>query len=176
MTAGPPEQDKSKLTDLHIEAAIQHFAAIGQVAATSALLETFLDTLALELADITSEAGLCFTAQIAGSARKMDAYIAVARFRGAKKIVPDLEKFAKVTAALAERRNRIVHDPWSVEQGQTPERMEVTARRILRSQMVPVSTDDILKLVADIRAHIFNLLEIDDQIRSEIGASPGTRQ
>jgi hypothetical protein len=67
---------------------------------------------ALMLAQIPQQTGLCLTAQIGGSARKLDAYIAIARLRGADKFMGELDALAKATTALSERRNRVVHDPW----------------------------------------------------------------
>jgi hypothetical protein len=137
--------------------------------------EALLDGLALELADIPSEVGLCFTAQVAGSARKLDAYIAVAKVRGAKKASALLEgDFAKRTAALAEQRNRAVHDPWLIQEGNIPQRFEITARRKLRSEMVPVTTDDLITLAKHIEEHTRRFFEIDEQIRTQIGASHET--
>lgn len=163
----------SNLADLNSDESRLHLAAVGSVAGTWALFESFLDTLALELAGI-DKAGLCLTAQIAGSSRKLDAYIAIARLLGCEKLAGDFEKFAKDTAGLAERRNRVVHDPWLMLKGQLPQRMEVTARKKLRSQMVPVSTLDILALDENIRAHIIRFLNLHGKVKSEIGASSET--
>ena len=91
----------------------RHYSAIGRVAAEWSLFETVIDNAAIDLAQVEYNAGICFTAQIAGSARKLDAFIALARFRGAPvKLVSDLCKFAQDVTGVAEQRNRIVHDPW----------------------------------------------------------------
>jgi hypothetical protein len=90
-----------------------HLATIGLVASSWAGFELAIDMSALAVANISQQVGLCLTAQISGSARKLDAYIAIARQRGAdKNFLQELNTLAKETTALAERRNRAVHDPW----------------------------------------------------------------
>src|ERR1700719_460078 len=88
-----------------------HLAAIGMVASGWAGFEVLIDTFALQLARSRGSWGYCFTAQVIGPARKLDAYISVARLRGADKFIPELESFVKDTVGLGERRNRVVHDP-----------------------------------------------------------------
>jgi hypothetical protein len=133
-----------------------YLAAVGAVASTWAGFELSLDMSAIMLARIPQQIGLCFTAQIAGPARKLDAYIAIARLRGADNdLVRDLNELAKDTASLAERRNRVVHDPWFFfTEGASPGRLEITAKRVLRHRYVEVGEDVILRLVADIDSHI----------------------
>lgn len=159
--------------DMNPEAAKEHLAAIGLVAGAWALFETFLDSLALELAQIDSPAGFCFTAQISGWNRKLDAYIAVARLRGLKS-TKELEKFAKDTAGLAEQRNRVVHDPWLLEGGKLPTRFEVTARRVLRTEHVEVPTEKVLALDKTITAHVQRFISLHETIVAELAASPTT--
>lgn len=158
------------------EAAQRHLAAVGSVAGTWATFEIILDGRTLWLAGMPDAlAGLCLTAQIIGAARKLDAYIAVAKLRGAEKTAPKLEKFAKETAVLAEQRNRVVHDPWLFQTDQIPQRLEITARKKLRSMLVPVSTDDMEKLDKRIAEHITRFFKLNDEVLAEIGASPETQ-
>jgi len=145
-----------------------HFAAIGKVAAEWAWLEFWIDTKTLELTKIQFEAGLCVTAQVVGSARKLDAYIALARHLGIKKASADLEAFAKDTVGLAERRNRAIHDPWLVEKGLYPSRLEATARRTLRFLVVPVGTDELLTLIDLIMDHVARFDRLHHSIASEL--------
>jgi hypothetical protein len=120
------------------------------------------------------DVGFCFTAQIAGSARKIDAYIALAQLRGAKQNINSLHDFAKNTTSLAERRNRIVHDPWIVEGGLTeahPKRFEITARRKLRSLLVDVPTVDVHKCASDIRDHKHQFDVLHERVIFEISTT-----
>src|SRR6266446_9476014 len=80
-----------------------YLAAVGLIASNWAGFELSIDMSALMLAGIPQQVGLCLTAQISGSARKFDAYIAIARLRGADKFMGELDALAKATTALAER-------------------------------------------------------------------------
>lgn len=160
-------EDCSELTPDQ-EAAQFHLAMVGSIAGDWALFETFLDGYALTLANFDNPLGYCFTAQVIGSARKLDAYIAVARARGAKKHNGELDQFAKDTAALAERRNRVVHDPWKFETGLDPKRLEITARRKLRTEWIPVSSAELIELNRAIQGHVDRFCELHDRIAAEI--------
>jgi hypothetical protein len=97
-----------------------HFAAAGRIASLWAEFELQIDAAAIKLARVAIEPGLCPTSQVIGPARKLDAYIALAELRINqsklwRKIRESLYEFAKDSAILAERRNRIVHDPRRLE-------------------------------------------------------------
>lgn len=124
--------------------ASKHYAALGLTASNWAYFEAVIDDWNLKLADIPLQLGACFTAQIAGSGRKLDAFNSIVKLLGVKTLSADtLEEFAKKASGLAERRNRAVHDSWDLSNPNDPKRLEVTARRKLRLQTVPVSTDSI---------------------------------
>jgi hypothetical protein len=146
-----------------------HLAAVGLVASTWAAFEFALDVSAIILARISQHAGYCFTAQVIGPARKLDAYIALAKLRGATTFAGELEKFAKDTAALAERRNRIIHDTWFLTTRPKPSRLEITARRVLKHAFVEVSREDIMKLVNQIDAHTARFDALHARIAAEVG-------
>ena len=146
-----------------------HLAAIGRVASTWSVLEGLIDSAALRLANFDWELGFCFTAQVIGPGKKLDAYIAVAKHRGAK---ADFDRFAKDTTALSERRNRVIHDQWDLEG--IPRRLEITARKKLKVEFRTVPTSEVNKLVGDIIAHAENFIALDDQILAELAASPPT--
>jgi len=150
-----PEDQSSVLTEAH-------YAAIGRVAAEWASFEVTVDTASLNMADMDAKTAACFTAQIQGSARKLDAYIALARLRGATKTIEELNKFAKDTQGLQEQRNRIVHDPWV---GFTkPHRLEATARKLLRLMFIPVPTDEVLQLAPRIVEHENRFNELNARV------------
>jgi hypothetical protein len=148
---------------------ILHLAAIGSVATAWSIFEAAIDVYAVSLAQIKMPVGYCFTAQVIGPARKLDAYIAIARWRGADKFMGTLEGFAKRTAQLAERRNRIIHDPWHIEGDNPASRLEITARRNLRILMVDVPTSAVIKLDSEITAHCQQFIEINRQIEALVG-------
>jgi hypothetical protein len=57
------------------------------------------------------------------------------------------------------------------EPGQAPHRLEVSARRKLRVQMVETSTVEILQLLDDIRAHIEKFIALDAAIKAELATA-----
>jgi hypothetical protein len=143
-----PSDPFGKLADI----SVKHLAAVGLIASSWAGFELAIDQAALGLARIPQNVGICFTAQSAGSARKFDAYIAVARLKGAESFAGELDKFAKAVASVAERRNRVVHDPWFIITADgKPHRYEATARRKLRSEYIHVTREEMEKLVNDNR-------------------------
>jgi hypothetical protein len=102
-----------------------HYAAIGRVAAGWAFFAALVDTWSMELAGLPTEPGVCLTSQIAGMARKLDAFISLARLRPlSDKLIKDLNKFAECARGWGERRNRLVHDVWHFDHPNPPERLE----------------------------------------------------
>ncbi len=147
-----------------------HFAAIGRVASDWALFETVVNFQSVELAQIQRSIGACFTAQISGIARKLDAYISLARQRGAKPgTISELCEFATDAGRVAEQRNRIVHDPWVLDDPLNPTRVEITARKKVRVEWIPVSTSE----VGDVTKRILELMNrftlLDEKVFKEAG-------
>jgi hypothetical protein len=134
-----------------LEAEHNHYAALGRVAAAWSFLEAGVDTACIRLADIESDRGICLTSQIAGIGRKLDAYISLARLRALpKELIERLDKFAKLTQGVSEKRNRLVHDIWFFNHPLPPERLQATARKLLRFEYIPTKTEDILKTAREI--------------------------
>jgi hypothetical protein len=148
-----------------------HYAAIGRVATEWAAFETTLDSSTLLLARFEIRRGVCLTAQIAGWSRKFDAYVAIARLRGATKTIPDLNKFAQDTNGLSEQRNRVVHDPWVGKE--KPHRLETTAKRTLRFEFVPVPTVEVMKIAGRITDHIKRFEKLNLAVVAELKALHG---
>jgi hypothetical protein len=152
------------------ELAQAHYEAIGRVASEWASFEATLDTASIHMAQIEPMAGVCFTSQIPGSGRKLDAYIALARLKGADRTVSELNDFAKDAQGLQEQRNRIVHDPWV---GLTkPHRLEATARRKLRLEFIPVSTEEVLEVAAKIIALEKRFEALDEKVNLDARDKP----
>ena len=145
----------------HRDVPDEHYAAIGKIAASWAIFEMLLDSSMTALAEIDDkEKAVCFTSQIARSARKLDAITALLRLspEGLSK-VKQINKIAETTRALAERRNRVVHDIW-LQEGDKLLRLEATARKILKFGPFHVDPSDMDKLQADIWAHIVDYVRL----------------
>ncbi len=136
------------------------------MAASWANFEATVDSYSVILSGVSPDIVVCFTAQIPGSGRKLDAYISLARLRGAPtEVIKALCKFAESTHKLAERRNRAVHDPWFLNSPENPQRLEITAQKTSVIAMREVSTEDVLKLAKDIWNHTERL----DELAAKVG-------
>ena len=131
----------------------EHYAAVGKVASAWALFEGLVDVSIWQVAGLNPQNGACITAQITGSARKLDALISLVRHHHGDAAVAKLNKIAQTSQGLAEQRNRIVHDPW-IQEGGSPARLETTARKRVVVATIAVSTTEVNRAVDDISTHI----------------------
>ena len=150
----------------------KHYAAIGKVASEWAYLELVVDGYSAQLAKVEESFGTCLTAQISGIARKLEAHIALVRLRSGEFFAKRLNKFAVKARELSERRNRIVHDPWSIDENGFPHRYEASARKIHKQQMVYVSTSQVLLLYRDIEIAIDEFIALNKEILAHVEPSP----
>jgi hypothetical protein len=157
-------------------AIVTHYAAIGQVAVAWARFEMALDTFLGSAAEVTDEVVVCFTGQMIGVRPRIDAFISLVRYRGARKRWNDvLEKFARRAQSLAERRNRVIHDVWIMDGPDCPRRLEATARRQLRMDAIPVPTKELFTLAMDIYELKSDwVYRIADPLLSELRSSRDT--
>jgi hypothetical protein len=138
-----------------------HYIAIGQIASRWALLETTIDISIWGLAELSDKNGACITSQIAGSARKLDAVISLVQTQQPTNavLIKRLNRFAETTRKLTERRNRVVHDHWILNEKGDPVRLEMTARRLLRYQRVQVTMKELNELASLIISHTNDYFE-----------------
>lgn len=163
----PPKRSSPRYSSL---AERDHFAAIGRVAVGWSFFEFFLDHFAAELLKLEDHAAICLQAQVIGPARKMDAYIAAARWATDKKFLKDLEEFARDTTRLAEQRNRVIHDSWIVYENLPPHRFEITAKRLIRREAIPMPTEDVIALSDKIISHNLRFRELHERILASLEA------
>ena len=110
-----------------------HYKSIGSVAAIWAVFELRINYAIWELSNLDKQVGACITAQILSPVARMRALISLIHFRGGNEdLLKVLNKFSAKVDGLARRRNRVVHDPWSVnEENDEVRRLEITADRKL---------------------------------------------
>jgi hypothetical protein len=127
----------------------EHFAAIGRVAEAWASLELLIDAACWKLAGLEGDVGVCLTSQVSGHARKLDAYVALMRLRGADDAaIKQMNKLAEKARGIAEQRNRVVHDPWMARGAlDVPHRMEASARKVAVLKLVPMLTEEVQQLI-----------------------------
>jgi hypothetical protein len=170
-----PENVKAAMEAMH--QAGKHFNALGRVAAWWSYFESLVDTNAIELAEVPVRIGVCFTAQVIGSNRKLDAYIALARLL---RKVPgamnkEFEDFVKNSNGLAEQRNRIIHDVWHFDYPNDPQRLEATARKTLRLEFVSASPEDLYKCADAIHKLAMDFNALHERVKALPSTSLETR-
>jgi hypothetical protein len=154
----------------------EHYSAIGVVASEWADLESLVDFCAIKLADAPISTTLCFTAQISGINRKLDAYLAIAKLRVGDDdpLISELNKFQRDAVGISEVRNRIVHDPWDIDFEGTSKRFEVTARKKLKAEWVVSPTADVRKCADHIRLLFDRFVVLHERLTIRLFSSSDT--
>jgi hypothetical protein len=132
---------------------------IGRVVAGWAQLEHDIHETVWSLADIEDQnIGACLTSQYSTVNACLNALLALARLKGySESQIAKLNKFREYVAALAERRNRIAHDPWlsswvlkGPAKASKTYRLHKTARSKLDFNYKPVTLDELKELRTEI--------------------------
>jgi hypothetical protein len=153
----------------------RHYAAIGRVAASWAYFEALVNTASINLANIDVKAGVCFTAQIFGIGRKLDAFIALAKLKGASsKLIEDMHTFATAVRNLGVQRDRVVHDVWRFPHPNPPLRFEATAVKSLRLIEIAVPTEQLQRLNSHIEDLPHRFAALLARLHIELHPLPGT--
>ena len=93
-----------------------HFEWLGKIVSLWSGLELLIDSATWQLANMPEKTGACITANILSIHIKLDCLIALCHHRNAaQKTLDDLTKFKSRLYGTSEKRNRAVHDPWSID-------------------------------------------------------------
>lgn len=150
----------------------EYASEIAYIVSYWAQLEYDLDLIIWDLAGLydSPKIAACLTAQYSTVAHRFNALISIARLRGVPEFeIGKLNKFKERVLALADRRNRVVHDPWltSVDYinptghstGKTY-RLQKTARARLEYAYKPISVEELKALKDEIIAALGEFSEI----------------
>lgn len=155
-----------------------HYAAVGRIAAAWASLESTLDAEIRQLLDAKPKECACVTAQMMGAAPRLKAIRALCEIKGASStLLNKLNDYLNRTYTVAEKRNRVVHDPYYVDvnSGQVSQ-FEVTAQKKLAYGYKPTSLPELEKTLKEIRDHHDRfILVIRKRIYDELRAPPDKR-
>jgi hypothetical protein len=151
-----------------------HYAAIGKVAANWAALEALVNSSLWQLSKADDEAAACLTAQMIGITRSLDALLALVRLRGGTEtMISKINRFQNDTFEYMKKRNRIIHDPWSVNPSTLKiSRLEISAQKRLILGFQPMDKNEILEFVEKIARHTDRFEEIMTPILSELAPLP----
>lgn len=112
---------------------------IGQIAADWGALEFQVNEAIWSLAGVYPALGACITAQIFTLDSRLNALLSLLKARQADaKLIERVNKFKERARGPADRRNRNIHDPWTVTSLNETARLEVTARGKLTFELVRV--------------------------------------
>ena len=140
--------------------------AIGEVVSKWALLEHEIDAAIWDFAGLfdTPKIGACLTGQYSSVAAKFNALLALVHLREVPELqIAKLNRFKGRVFDLAEKRNRVAHDPWLAnwDLKATPinvdktYRLHKTARGKLEYVLKPTTLDE-LKMLSDEIAKAIN--------------------
>ena len=96
--------------------------------------------------------------------RKLEAYIAVVKFRCGDSYLKELELFWKDTQKLQERRNSLIDNQSSMFRHIKKTQFELAAVRKFRHKAIDESTETILEFADSIFKHDSRLTELHDEI------------
>jgi hypothetical protein len=159
MAKEPDEEPGEILLDL---LPFEYAEEIGHVVAGWARLEHNIDEMIWSLAGLESgDIGACLTAQFSTVHARLNALLALARLcEYSESQIAKLNKFRDHATALAERRNRIVHDPWRSSwaikgaKASKTYRLHKTARSKLDFNYKPVTLEELKMLRQEIEEAI----------------------
>jgi hypothetical protein len=156
-----------------------HYSVVGRIAAAWASLESTLDTEIYQLLGASPKKCACITAQMLGAAPRLKAIRALCELQGASKsLLGKLNEYLNKTYSIAERRNRVVHDPYFVDgsSGQVNQ-FETTANKKLNYGYKPTSLPEMELTLKEIREHHDRfILIIRKRIYDELRAPPDKRR
>lgn len=89
---------------------------VGQIASQWAHIEHVLDMIIWRLASVEPRKGACITAQLNGPYARFRAILSLANVMGLdRKLIKRIHTLSNEVQGKAEKRHRVVHDPWYSE-------------------------------------------------------------
>lgn len=157
--------------------------ALGRVATGWAEYEHLVNTMIWDLSNIERFAGSCLTSQLIGSGPRFRCLLSLLKIRGAQQeIIGAFNSHSSEAEKIGRQRNRALHDPLllNYEKG-TIARMEITADRNLKHQIVDAEVSELLKLDEKISVltkdfdSLYDraLVELPSWTRTQFEQSPG---
>lgn len=175
MTEATPERAKEEERELILPLSMMDgkhpaFALSGRVSDAWAMFEFHLDRTIWSMAAVNDGAGACITAQFVGVYGRLRALQSLVELAGGSKdLQSDLASLAGRSEPLAEKRNRIVHDPWMINVTKhTAGKMRITAKKTLHFAYVPVTPSEVESLLNEINAHTSRFFKFEEKLKAEM--------
>lgn len=148
-----------------------YFALIGRVASEWTHFERVLDEIIRDIGDLPEDIALCITGQIMGAAPRYKAIEALGKHIGlSASTIKKVRQLKNNTFEVAEKRNRIVHDPWFqvLEFEEESETEKITQLRSSPPGEKPVSEADVEITIKQIRACVREAALLHADIQQEL--------
>ena len=152
-----------------------HIEYVGLIASNWAQLEFYIDTTSWRLANIKPEVGSCFSANLGSIHLKLRTLYALLELHEASKsLKKDFRAYQNRISGTADKRNRVVHDPWmtavwSGGQGMSQFVSRADSKgREFGSKIVPLS--DLVKINQEIYKRIDQFFKLREKIAAELPA------
>lgn len=153
-------------------AKLDHFEMLGMIVSLWSGLELLIDSITWRLANMPKKTGACITANILSIHIKLDCLIALCYHRNAtQKTLDDLKKFKLRLYGTSEKRNRIVHDPWSIEM--LPDGSLAMSQTTITAKGKPQFNDHVVPIeeleatYEEITVRIDEFIKIKDQLAGQ---------
>jgi hypothetical protein len=142
-----------------------YYYAIGTVASAWAEFEFSVNVAIWELANVSRMAGTCMTSQMIGPGPRFRCLVSLLHLRKVPcNLINAFNSLSAEAEKLGRQRNRYLHDPMVLnEEDNSVHRMEATADRIVKHDIVPVEIDHIKKLhteIGDLTVRFANLYRL----------------
>jgi hypothetical protein len=150
--------------------------AIGRLSWAWSIFEFTINEAIWELANVSRHAGTCMTSQLIGPGPRFRCLVALLNLREVpQNLINEINTLTSTAEKLGRQRNRYLHDPIVMHMAnKTVHRMETTADRTLKHDIVPVDIDEIKKLVKDIDEIEIKFEHLYDRVRADTPPWPST--
>jgi hypothetical protein len=152
----------------------EHYAAVGKVAAIWATFELNIDQVIWRGLHAAQKPGACVTAQFIGPGPRFRALNAlVGLYKGGDRFRKELNVIAQDAQQLAAKRNRVVHDHWTLNiKTGDPVRLNITADKVLDFAFKSMPTADVMKIHAEIKELNLRFIGLSENLRNVLSALP----
>jgi hypothetical protein len=151
-----------------------YFTQIGRATHAWSTLELIVDIIIWKVAEVQPMLGSCMTNRIPSIHGKFTTLVALLTLlEGSKPYVDALNKLSGNAFQLVERRNRVIHDAWSITDDlQVKKVTKAITGKTVELGFDDVDVEDIVKLTKDIGKTMRELHALHNKINDWLSASP----
>lgn len=144
------------------------YSLVGQITAETARIELNLDHIIWEIAGVLQVVGACMTGQMVGMHPRYLALFQLADLAELPgKFLTEINKQKGYAGALADLRNRAVHDAWFVREGDgSPHQHKGRTKLDTRFGPHPVTVQMLQADLEKLRVHNQRVIKLQNEIRA----------